>query len=141
LLPAARHDTWESYHSDENPGLSVYLPSREIADAFRLCSQPQTFDLFEGDGRRATVSVTWGDLWTTGHSLVYVRKDLLDDFLLARRQRLVRLIAGQRTYAPGKTGDIVAYYQKHHVNGRYQEVVPYGSSAGARRSRVPRRRE
>ncbi|MCO5223352.1 MAG: hypothetical protein M9947_17515 [Thermomicrobiales bacterium] len=94
-----RTDGWESYHSVVVPGRSVNTPAREITDSLGLVGQPQTFDLFESDGRRASITVASGDLWKNGHQLAYLRMDLLDRFLKESEQGLVWGIWGERQVA------------------------------------------
>ena len=43
VLVPVRENTWEAYHSTIVDSRSVAIPSRQIADAFSLCGQPQKF--------------------------------------------------------------------------------------------------
>jgi hypothetical protein len=98
LLPV-REGLWEGHHSDTNPGHLVATPTREITDRVGLVGQPQSFDLFEPDGRRASITVASGDRWHTYQSLTYLRRDLLDRYLSEASQVLVWAIWGERGVA------------------------------------------
>lgn len=76
-----REDGWEGYHSSIVPHRDMATPSREIAEHLDLWGRPQTFDLFEKDGSRASVSSRTKERHADGEKLVYLRKDLLDRYL------------------------------------------------------------
>lgn len=124
ILPV-RNDGWESYHSVVVPGRSVDTPAREITDALGLVGQPQTFDLFEQDGRRASITLASGDLWHTGHHLTYLRKDLLDRYLAAFGQELVWGIWGERRVAPVSLSNYLAEAQVETQYVVFQKIERY----------------
>ena len=62
LLPV-RENSWEDSRSAIVAARRVATPSREIADTFSLYGQPQSFDLFEKDGRRASITFRYGEGW------------------------------------------------------------------------------
>lgn len=95
MIPV-REDHWESYHSETNPGRLHATPARELADFLDLCGQPHTFDLFEKDGRRASITIRCGNSFPTEHDLIYLRKDLLDRFLREYNYNLLWAIWGER---------------------------------------------
>jgi hypothetical protein len=90
-----RYNCYESYHSEVSPGRSVLVPAREISDFLQLCSQPQTFDLYERNGRKASITVKWGKPYHDSQ-LIFLRQDLLDGFLKERGMSLVWAIEGER---------------------------------------------
>ena len=104
LLPV-REDGWEDHHSVVNPGRVTAAPAREIADRLGLVGQPQTFDLFERDGRRASIAGESGDPWHTHQTLTYLRRDLLDRYLEDTGQELVWAIWGEREVAAKSRSD------------------------------------
>ena len=96
ILVPARENTWEAYHSTIVDGRSVAIPCRQIADAFSLCGQPQSFDLFEKDGRRASITFRYGEGWREMQNFTYLRKDLLERYLAKINGELIWVIWGER---------------------------------------------
>jgi hypothetical protein len=85
---------WESYHSNLNAAGGALLPTREFADMFQLRGAPQTFDLFEPDGRRASISCRPDPPWV-GH-LLYLRGDLVARYVESHGAQLVWIAWGER---------------------------------------------
>ena len=96
ILVPARENTWEAYHSTIVDSRSVAIPCRQIADAFSLCGQPQSFDLFEKDGRRASITFRYGEGWREMQNFTYLRKDLLERYLAKINGELIWVIWGER---------------------------------------------
>ncbi|MFH0824331.1 MAG: hypothetical protein V2B18_16385, partial [Pseudomonadota bacterium] len=95
LLPV-RESNWESYHSGANPGQHVTIPAREIAEALELSIHLPHWDMRDGKGETASISIKWGDRWKTEHSFCYLRKGILDQFLKQKGLKLVWAFWGQR---------------------------------------------
>ncbi len=95
LIPV-RRDSWEDYHSVVNTGRAAITPAREITDVLGLVSQPQTFDLFARDGRRATIALESGNYYHTYQRLTYIRRDSLDSYLAQASQSLIWAVWGER---------------------------------------------
>jgi hypothetical protein len=95
LLPV-RESNWESYHSGVNPGQHTIVPAREIAEAFGLLLRPPIWDMYEPDGELASITIKWGNLWTTGHRLCFLRGDIMDQFLKRNRLELIWAFWGAR---------------------------------------------
>lgn len=95
LLPV-----WEVGWSDDtsaaNPGYSVQVPAKQIAEHLDLCNQPQTFDLYEKNGRRASVSLRYKDEAGNRQHFVFLRKDFLDRYLFETAGALVWAVWGER---------------------------------------------
>jgi len=123
-----RKNNWESYHSAVNPDRFVMVPSKEIAEFLDLCSQPQTFDLYEKNGRRASITIQWGDTWHTGHKLLFLRKDLLDRYLNENSYRLVWVIEGERQFKAYKNEGLDEYAKKHLPYKVFKEIKQYGNA-------------
>jgi len=85
---------WESYHSVENRAGGAVVPSPAYSRRFDLRGRPQTFDLFDPSGERASIScrppVPFG-----GH-LLYLRRDQLSDYLVGRRLQGALFAWGER---------------------------------------------
>lgn len=120
-----RKNNWESYHSAVNPDRFVMVPSKEIAEFLDLCSQPQTFDLYEKNGRRASITIQWGDTWHTGHKLLFLRKDLLDRYLNENDYHLVWVIGGERQFKSIMNEGLDEFAEKHLPYKAFQEIKQY----------------
>lgn len=103
----------------------VLVPSKEIAEFLDLCSQPQTFDLYEKNGRRASITIQWGDTWHTGHKLVFLRKDLLDRYLNENGYHLVWVIGGERQFKSIRNEDLDKFAEKYVPYKSFQEIKEY----------------
>ena len=104
---ATRHWAWESYHSELNQVGGVNFPAPVLAEFLDLRSAGGSSDLIDSAGKVATlVRVTPGPAF--GSHYLYIRRDLLNRYLHARRLHLVRGVWGERTmhYDFFKDGDI-----------------------------------
>ncbi len=90
-----RYNCYESYHSVVNPARSVLVPAKEISVFSQLCSQPQTFDMYEKNGRKASITVRWGREYHDSQ-LIFLRQDLLDGHLKTNGMSAVWAISGER---------------------------------------------
>lgn len=93
-----RRFSWESYHSTLNQVSGVDVPAPALCDRFRLVRRQGEWDLFDQDGRRATLfrkHKADGD--TFGSHWFYIRADLLKRYLKGARQ-LVWLVFGERGF-------------------------------------------
>jgi hypothetical protein len=73
-----RRNNWAGRPSSVTPSRSVLVLAKEIVKFLDLCSQPQTFDLYEKNGKRASITIRWGDEpWHTEQDLIFLRQDLL----------------------------------------------------------------
>ncbi len=123
-MPARRHG-WESYHSEINPSPGAYIPARQIADLLGLVGRPQTFDLYDPEGRRASASFEHGDRFSNRQIFTYLRKDLLDRYLEESGQRLIWAIYGERAlYHAGLHGEKLLNGGPPNV--RYERILHYG---------------
>jgi len=95
LIPV-RSNSWEYYHSAIVPGRYVPIPARELAEHLDLCGQPQTFDLYERTGRRASMTFGYGESWHAEQRFTYMRQDLLQRFLSETGGELIWVIWGER---------------------------------------------
>ena len=86
-MPVNRH-SFSGRHSDVTPDFSAYVPARQIADDLGLTNRPQTYDLFDPDGRRASFSFRDGEGFSDVQEFTFIRKDLLDRYLKESGQRL-----------------------------------------------------
>jgi len=70
----------------------------EVIEEIGLYSgQPQTCDLFDEAGRSASISFHFGDKWHSFQSLIYIRKDQLDKYLIETKKNLIWPIWGEKS--------------------------------------------
>jgi hypothetical protein len=91
-----RENKWEGEHGEENPGRNVIVPAREIAEMFGLSILLPDCSMQDRNGVVASAFSRHGDLWVEGHSLCYLRKDIVDGFLKRKRMNLVWAFWGER---------------------------------------------
>jgi hypothetical protein len=101
LVPIWRNE-WEDYHNEINQGPRGEVPARQLSDALELVSQPQTYDLYDSCGRRASAA-THFEAEENGvkrsQRFLFIRKDLLDQYLEQNDQQLLIWVAGERQYS------------------------------------------
>ena len=96
ILAPVRENNWESYHSAIIAGRNIATPSRQIAETFGLCGQPQSFNLFEKDGRCASMTFRYGHKLTETQTFTYLREDLLKRYLEDIDAELIWVIWGEQ---------------------------------------------
>ena len=124
LIPV-RDNRWEDYHSSVVPGRRVLTPAKEIAEHLDLCGQPQTFDLFEKNGQRASVAFQYGEPWHTFQKLTYLRQDLLERFLTETHTEFIWAIWGERQYYSRDAESVRAFAEDHESHRVFQHIVQY----------------
>ena len=95
-LDPVRENNWEDYHSEIIPGRNIATPSRQIAEAFGLCGRPQSFNLFEKNGRCASITFRYGEKWRETQRFTYLREDLLRRYLSDINGELIWIIWGEQ---------------------------------------------
>ena len=96
ILFPVRDNNWSDSQSAAVPGRGVITPSRQIAKTLDLCGQPQSFDLFEKNGRRASITFHRGEGWGETQRFTYLREDLLKRYLAEINGELIWVIWGER---------------------------------------------
>ena len=89
-------NNWEDFHSAFIASPTIATPSKQIAETFRLCGQPQSFDFFEQNGKLASISFGYGKDWPEMQRFTYLRKDLLERYLAEINAELIWVIWGER---------------------------------------------
>lgn len=117
--------SWESHHSSVNPGQNAYVLSKEICEALELSSRPQTFDLYDKNNRRASVTLKWGEEWHTIHKLIYIRRDLLEKFLMSKGLDLVWAIWGERNFKSKNNEGLEEFCKSHKPYKIFQKIIIY----------------
>ena len=96
MLVPVRENSWTDSQSAAVPGRNVTIPSKQIAETFSLCGQPQNFDLFEKNGRCASMTFRCGEEWGETQNFAYLRQDLLESYLEKIDGELIWVIWGER---------------------------------------------
>ena len=125
LLPV-RYNMWESYHSGVNPGQYSLVLAREVAEDLGLWIKLPSWDMYDSDGRRASISTGWEEPSRTNQTLLYLRKDLLDKFLKRRRISLVWGIWGERETLTRENNSLRQSKAKSVRYKVYQQIWQYG---------------
>lgn len=135
-LKPVREVPWEDYHSGANPGQSVAVPARELAESLGLWIKLATWDLYDREGQRASIATEWEPSWRSKQRFTYLRQDLLDKFLAERGLALAWAAWGERSVRfeshlpyPPPGVDFVAYR-------RFQEVLVYRGGRAVRAAQV-----
>ena len=91
---------WEGYQSTASDAGPAATLAREIASELELIGQPQTFDLFTGDGQRATLNISdHSKDFNNSQAEFFVREDLLKVYLQRHDLALIWATWGEREYA------------------------------------------
>ncbi len=97
VIQPVRDYSWESYHSTENQLGGVSFPSKELGEDLGLYVQiPSITTAQRNTSRVATVPIVCGKPYHDYESLLFIRQDLLDDYLRKKALRLVLFVWGER---------------------------------------------
>lgn len=97
ILSPVRDFAWESYHSAVNDAGHATTLAKEIALGLDLVGQPQTFDLFTHDKKKATLCVSdHGDDVDNTQSMHFIREDILKPYLTRNDYSLIWVMWGER---------------------------------------------
>lgn len=124
-LPVMEYN-WEGYHSELNDSGSATVVSKEIANHLNLVNQPQTFDLFENSGRKASVNLEFQGRENRQH-FVYLRGELLDKYLNDNKLKLVHAIWGEREIIFKSRKEQDEFYGKNSAREFkvFQKIIEY----------------
>ncbi|MED5244983.1 NACHT domain-containing protein [Priestia sp. LL-8] len=125
LLPV-RENNWGEGKSGIIPSRNVAIPTKEVTDALGLINQPQTFDLYEKDGRKASMTVEFGKNYRDRQHFIYLRQDLLNKFLEKEEYRLIWGLWGEKEISYKSKG-FRDYFHKRYgeVRKDFQEILIY----------------
>ncbi|RMH84642.1 MAG: hypothetical protein D6681_16455, partial [Calditrichaeota bacterium] len=90
---------WESYHSLLNQVSGIMVPAPSLCELLCLSNWQGEWDLYDSEGRVGTMYREFKDDEDTSRSyLLYLRADLMKEYLEHTRQTLVWLIWGEREF-------------------------------------------
>ncbi len=113
MLVPVRENHWSDSSNAAVPSRSVAIPIRQIAETFSLYGHPQSFDLFEKDDKRASITFCYGEEWKDKQDFTYLREDLLERYLAKIGAELIWVIWGNRRLVSENPGD--PYKNFHEV--------------------------
>lgn len=130
--------SWESYHSVLNQVSGIDFLAPALCEKLQLVNHAGTFDLWDRNGRRASIYREFdvADRFG-GSSLLYLRRDLLEKYLELTKQVLVWIPWGERTLhyklfqhggRPKGPGVDDAYDNSLYSSGELIEYGPVASS-------------
>ncbi|WP_152566950.1 hypothetical protein [Porphyromonas sp. COT-108 OH1349] len=127
LMPVMEYN-WEDYHSSTNNAGHITILAKEIVNQLNLVNQPQTFDLLDSDGNIASLSLKYHRDYNNSHNFVYIRKDLLDKYLIETKSKYIWIIWGERevrfkTVERQKDFFKANPFEEYQV---FQKVIEYG---------------
>ena len=112
MLVPVRENHWSDSSSAAVPSRSVAIPIRQIAETFSLYGHPQSFDLFEKDGKRASITFYYGEEWKDKQDFTYLREDLLERYLAEIGGELIWVIWGERRQVSENPGTPYKYFHE-----------------------------
>ncbi len=115
MLVPVRENHWSDSSSAAVPSRSVAIPIRQIAETFSLHGHPQSFDLFEKDGKRASITFCYGEAWKDKQDFTYLREDLLERYLAETGSELIWIIWGERRQVSQNPGAPYKYFHEVKV--------------------------
>lgn len=110
---------WESYHSTENQSSGASLPSKQLCEALNLRYRANKWDLHDAEGVASLYRKVGEYGEDVNGSISYLRRDLLDRYLMQSGKVLVWLIWGERGfhYRANKAHNLHSYYVNHqHIH-------------------------
>lgn len=126
LMPVMEYN-WEMHHSPVNKAGHTTVIAKELANSMKLNSQPQTFDLVDINNKKSSININYNDIKDNSHHFIYLRKDLLDEYLKSTKQKLVFAIWGERELSFTIDQDRTAFYQANPGLGYqvFSEIIDY----------------
>ena len=122
MLVPVRENHWSDSSSAAVPSRSVAIPIRQIAETFNLHGQPQSFNLFEKDGKRASISFCYGEEWKDKQDFTYLREDLLKRYLAKIDGELIWVIWRNRRLVSENPDDPYNNFQEVKTYRDIQEA-------------------
>lgn len=141
LIPV-RDQSWQGYETVITGGARAHVLAKQLAAALRLTPRPQTFDLFDENGRRATILLENGKALKDHQRFTFIRGDLLDEFLNSEGLQIVWAVWGERQHSISRMSSLApAYDGKGEKPWRvFQQVITYEELTGGPKAR-PRARK
>jgi hypothetical protein len=126
LIPV-RDQSWEGYETVVAGGARAHVLARQLSDALGLKPRPQTFDLFDEDGKRASILVEHGKALKGHLRFTFIRGDLLDKYLNKEALQIVWAVWGERRHSVASMSSLApAYSGKGEKPWRvFQQIITH----------------
>ena len=126
LLPVMDY-SWESSHSELNQAGHQTVISRELANYLNLYNRPQSFNLYDENNNLATQNINYYKGLNNNHRFIYLRKDLLDKFLVENDYKLIWGIWGERNVRFKEFNESRKFHAENKVSDLqiFSNVVEY----------------
>nr|WP_302578495.1 ATP-binding protein [Methanobrevibacter arboriphilus] len=95
ILCSVRNYHWEDNNMGIHQNKNVSVPIKQISKSFNLFNQPQTFDLYDENGKASSTVQSFDNYGKSQH-FTYLRKDLLDKFLEMNNYKFIMVIWGNK---------------------------------------------
>jgi len=124
--------SWESYHSSLNQVSGIEFLAPALCEKLGLVNHNGTFDLWDQAGRQASVYREFEVADRFGNSsLLYIRQDLLKQYLSLTRQVLVWIPWGERTlnyklFNHGRPEEPAVQTALQNNQNTFGELIGYG---------------
>lgn len=129
-IPVQKY-SWESYHSVVNQGGGASLPSKRLCEALSLRYRANKWDLHD-DAGVASLCREVGEYGSEiSGSFSYLRRDLLDSYLMRSGKALVWLMWGERGFhhRSAEAHNLHEYQANHqHIHKRTHVYQPTSST-------------
>lgn len=127
VLSPIRENNWDIHNFPVIPDRSVTILTKQISESLQLCSQPQTFDLYDKSGNKASKYVYYGEKYKNNQHFMYLRKDLLDLFLSKNNYKFIWTIWGGKEFYSKEVDELFEFREKYEDRKPFQEIVAYGN--------------
>jgi hypothetical protein len=87
---------WESHHSDVNDLSYITLPSKRICNTLKLSMDIPNWDFIDSKGQKAIIVAKVGDESHEAQEAVYIRQDLIENYLNITKSHLIWSMSGER---------------------------------------------
>lgn len=125
VLSPIRENNWDIHNLPVIPLRSVTVPNKQISESLELCSQPQTFDLYDRNGNKASKYVHYGEKYRNNQHFTYLHKDLLDLFLSKNDYKFIWAIWGGKEFNSEEVDEIFKFRKEHEDQKPFQEIIAY----------------
>lgn len=120
-IPIHSH-AWEGYHSILNDIGGFIVPAPAMSDYLGLSFRNQSPELLDDQGKLATIYTHFSNQSDETINLFYLRKDLLEKYLLHTKQTLVWIVWGERGMHYNFMGQLNAVVQEKKIFEKHLQI-------------------
>ena len=126
LLPVMNY-SWENSRSELNQAGHETIVSNELVNYLNLKNKAQTFDLYDDNLSTASQNIYYHEGYNDNHRFVYLRKDLLDKYLLDNNYKLIWGVWGERNVSFEDFNLREEFHEKHKISDLqiFSEIIEY----------------